>query len=72
LPLDETLSGFQEICAVEVDLSQLRSCMQRRKRKKRGCFEKSESHWVLKYNIAFTFGSTELKAFVVWEENVRF
>jgi hypothetical protein len=67
----ETLPGFEEVCTVEVNPSNMRSILQKKKQKGRGFFEKSKSHWVLNYKIAFRFGSTELKAFVVWEENVR-
>jgi hypothetical protein len=67
----EILPGFQDVCTIEIDLSYMKSVLQRKKKPSRSCFQKSESHWVLNYRIAFTFGSTELKAFVIWDEHVR-
>jgi hypothetical protein len=55
---------------VEVDLSDLRGIMQKRKLKAKSCFKKSKKYWVVDYRIGLTFGSTELQAFVIWEENV--
>jgi hypothetical protein len=60
MPLDEIMPGFQKVCTVEVDALSMRSIL-----------EPKSTYWVLDYDIAFTFGSTELKAYVVWEENVR-
>ena len=56
---------------MEVDISSMRNILQKKKKPSRNCFEKSKSYWLLNYRIAFTFGSTELKAFVVWEDKVR-
>ena len=71
LLLGETLAGFQQVCTIEVDLSSMASILQKKKQKSRSCFGKSKAHWVLDYRIAFMFGATELKAFVVWEDKVR-
>jgi hypothetical protein len=36
----------------------------------KNCFSRPKSYWVLKYCIAFHFGATELKAYVVWQDRV--
>jgi hypothetical protein len=68
-PVGELLLGFQEVCSIEIDLSAMRSALRKVKLKSRGCCEPSEHYWVLSYRIAFMFGSTEIRAFVVWTEN---
>lgn len=72
-PLGEMMAGFQPVCMVEVDLSQMAGGLTKMKKKKASgrWFKKSKSHWLLTYRIAFTFGSTELKAFAIWEDQVR-
>jgi hypothetical protein len=65
------MPGFEEVCTIEIDLASLSRALQKRKIKRRSCFELSKSYWVLNYRIAISFGSTELKAFLVWEEGVK-
>jgi len=67
----ELLAGFQEVCTIEVDLSQMSGSLQKIRKPSRDCFSKGKSHWLLTYRIAFSFGSTELKAFVLWDDKVR-
>ena len=64
------MPAFQEVCVVEVDLKSMMRSLEEKKKPSRGCFSKSESYWVLPYSIAFHFGATELKAFVVWKDRV--
>lgn len=64
------MPGFQEVCAIEVDLQSMRSGLKKKTEPMKSCFSKPKSHWVLKYSIAFQFGATELKAFVVWQDRV--
>jgi hypothetical protein len=61
------MPGFQAVCTVKFDSSQMRGSLQKWNR----TIGSRSPYWVLKYRIAFRFGSTELKAYVVWDENVR-
>ena len=63
------MPGFQEICVIEIDLATMKNGMRKVKLKNRGCCEPDECYWVLNYRIAFQFGSTEFKAFVIWTEH---
>jgi hypothetical protein len=65
------MPGFQEVCTIETDISFLRSILKKKTKPSRRCCEKDKSHWALEYSIALTFGSTELKAFVIWQDKVR-
>jgi hypothetical protein len=65
----ELLMGFQEVCTIEVDLATMRNAMRQVTKPGRACCEPGDEHWVLRYRIAFMFGATEFKAFVVWTEN---
>jgi hypothetical protein len=71
LLIGEVLPGFQQICTIEIDLLRMRLALQKKKRPSRTCFEPALFYWALQYSIAFVFGSTELKAFIIWKENVR-
>src|ERR1700722_8763959 len=64
------MPAFQEVCTVEVDLKSMMRSLEEKKKPSRSCFSKPESYWVLPYSIAFHFGATELKAFVVWKDRV--
>jgi hypothetical protein len=65
------LAGFKEVCIVETNLSFLSHIMKKKKDKNRNCFQESKKYWTLDYSIGFTFGSTELRAFVIWDDKVR-
>jgi hypothetical protein len=67
----QVMQGFQEVCTIETDISFLRGILKKKTKPGRGCCDKDRSHWTLEYSIALTFGSTELKAFVIWEDKVR-
>ena len=54
---------------MEVNASIMRNAMRKVEVRSPGFCEPDMSYWVLRYRIAFTFGATELRAFVIWTEN---
>jgi hypothetical protein len=55
-------TGFSLACVIQANLSNMRSSLQRRMGDK-------GPYWVLIFDIAISFGTTELKAAVVWEDS---
>lgn len=56
-------AGFREVCHVEADLSALAGSLTRQ-------YGPNGVYWQVHFDIALTFGATELKAYLVWEEKV--
>ncbi|KDQ12466.1 hypothetical protein BOTBODRAFT_34434 [Botryobasidium botryosum FD-172 SS1] len=57
-------SGFREVCHVEADLSALAGSLTRQ-------YGPNGVYWQVHFDIALTFGATELRAYLVWEERGR-
>jgi hypothetical protein len=54
--------GFRKVCKVSADLSSLGGKLKK--------YETAAGrYWQVLYDIGFTFGATELKAFIMWEED---
>ena len=54
---------FSTLCSVEADISQIETPPQI-------ASHDSSVYYTVNFDVIFSFGLTELKAFIAWEENV--
>ena len=55
--------GFEKICTIEADLSNLRGSMNKTTNSK-------GTWWRVNFEVAFRFGSTALESRIIWKEGV--
>jgi hypothetical protein len=53
-----------EVCTVQADLSTMRNQL-------RKWLSENGTYWAVAFDVAITFGATELKSSLVWEDQVR-
>ena len=54
---------FSTLCSVEADISHIET-------PPKIAFNNSSVYYIVDFDVIFSFGLTELKAFIAWKENV--